>query len=104
MNGSFAIRQGDWKLALCSGSGGWSYPKPGKEPEGSPEVQLFNLADDLGEKTNLQAKHPERVEALTALLRSYVDNGRSTAGPQMENAWAVDIGPNPIVPRVVTGK
>ncbi len=29
INGSFAIRQGNWKLALCPGSGGWSAPRPG---------------------------------------------------------------------------
>ncbi|CAA6677728.1 MULTISPECIES: arylsulfatase [unclassified Lentimonas] len=101
VNGSFAIRQGDWKLVLCSGSGGWTYPMPGKEPEGSPEVQLFNLAVDLGETNNLQAQHPERVEALTALLRNYVDHGRSTDGSQQKNAWDVDIGPNPRVPRTI---
>ena len=28
INGSFAIRRGKWKLALCPGSGGWSAPKP----------------------------------------------------------------------------
>jgi arylsulfatase A len=26
VNGSFAIRKGDWKLIMCGGSGGWSYP------------------------------------------------------------------------------
>ena len=28
MNGSFAIRKGDWKLIMAPGSGGWSYPRP----------------------------------------------------------------------------
>ena len=28
INGSFAIRQGQWKLILCADSGGWSEPKP----------------------------------------------------------------------------
>ncbi len=26
INGSFAIRKGDYKLIMCAGSGGWSYP------------------------------------------------------------------------------
>ena len=35
INGSFAIRQGKWKLELCADSGGWSDPKPGsKEAKG----------------------------------------------------------------------
>jgi len=27
ISGRFAIRQGDWKLILWPGSGGWSYPR-----------------------------------------------------------------------------
>ena len=30
VNGSFAIREGKWKLCLCPGSGGWSAPRPGQ--------------------------------------------------------------------------
>ncbi|MEM7145212.1 MAG: arylsulfatase [Verrucomicrobiota bacterium] len=39
IGGYFAIREGKWKLCFCPGSGGWSAPRPGKEPEGSPPVQ-----------------------------------------------------------------
>jgi arylsulfatase A-like enzyme len=91
INGSFAIRQGDWKLVLCKGSGGWSAPKPGDAPADAPAVQLFNLAEDIGETNNLQAKYPERVEALTELLKRYVVNGRSTEGPAQSNATDVNI-------------
>src|SRR5262249_27302358 len=31
IDGSFAIRQGKWKLELCPGSGGWSRPRPGRD-------------------------------------------------------------------------
>ena len=45
VNGSFAIRQGDWKLVLCGGSGGWSDPLPGSAEEAAlPPFQLYNLA------------------------------------------------------------
>ncbi len=91
INGSFAIREGDWKLILCKGSGGWSAPKPGDSPVDAPSVQLFNLADDLAEAKNLQAEQPERVKALTELLKSYVDQGRSTPGPVQKNATEVSI-------------
>ena len=81
INGSFAIRQGDWKLALCADSGGWSAPRPGtKEAEGLPPVQLYNLADDPAERRNIQDQHPEIVARLTALLEKYVADGRSTPG------------------------
>jgi arylsulfatase A-like enzyme len=92
INGSFAIRQGDWKLAMCPGSGGWSAPRPGRDDTSSqPPVQLFDLASDIGEKHNLQDRYPEVVQRLTALLEKYVADGRSTPGAPQRNAVAVDI-------------
>src|SRR5581483_2382145 len=85
INGSFGIRQGDWKLCLCPDSGGWSDPKPGKAPAGSPPFQLFNLKDDPKETTNLYAQHPEIVRRLGLLLKGYVMNGRSTPGAAQTN-------------------
>jgi arylsulfatase A-like enzyme len=86
VNGSFAIRQGRWKLELCSGSGGWSFPKPGtKEARALPPVQLYALSGDIGEKQNVQAEHPEIVARLTALLQKYVADGRSTPGAVQPN-------------------
>lgn len=92
INGSFAIRKGDWKLALCPGSGGWSFPRPNRDDTTHlPRLQLFNLASDPGEKQNLQAAEPEKVKGLTELLKSIVDAGRSTAGPTVKNTVPVDI-------------
>ncbi len=85
IQGNFSIRQGKWKLDLCPGSGGWSYPKPGQEPEGSPPVQLYDLSVDVGETNNVQHKYPEVVKRLTDLLQKYVDQGRSTPGRVQEN-------------------
>ena len=90
INGSFAIRQGDWKLCLCPDSGGWSDPKPGQAPAGSPPFQLFNLASDPGETTNLYARHPEIVRRLGLLLKRYVVNGRSTPGAPQKNTGGAD--------------
>lgn len=91
INGSFAIRQGNWKLTLCPGSGGWSTPRAGKAPKGSPSVQLFDLSNDIAETTNLYDKYPKKVEELTKLLQSYVDKGRSTPGKCQENDRKVNI-------------
>ncbi|HNT88641.1 MAG TPA: arylsulfatase, partial [Candidatus Hydrogenedentes bacterium] len=78
INGSFAIRQGPWKLILCPDSGGWSDPRPGDPATRDlPPVQLYNLAEDVGERRNVQAEHPEIVERLTRLLERYVAEGRS---------------------------
>ena len=79
INGSFAIRQGPWKLALCPDSGGWSSPRPGtRAAENLPPIQLYNLETDIGEQQNLQADHPEIVDRLQSLLTRYRENNRST--------------------------
>jgi arylsulfatase A-like enzyme len=94
INGSFAIRQGNWKLELCPDSGGWSAPKPGtKQAEGLPPVQLYDLGDDIGETRNVQADHPEIVARLTKLLEKYVADGRSTPGAPQQNTTPVNIHP-----------
>ena len=83
--GHFAIRQGHWKLLLTPGSGGWSSPKPGKESEGLPPVQLYNMKDDPGETVTLQKMHPDKVKELTSLLKKYIEEGRSTKGTPQQN-------------------
>jgi arylsulfatase A-like enzyme len=86
IEGKFALRQGDWKLELCPGSGGWS--KPG-DPEARklnlPAVQLYDMHADISERRNLQADHPEVVDRLTKLLEKYIAEGRSTPGPRQTN-------------------
>lgn len=91
INGSFAIRDGQWKLCLCAGSGGWSSPKPGKEEAGLPAVQLYDLAKDSGEKTNLQADYPERVASMRAELEKQINQGRSTPGENLRNDVPVQL-------------
>ncbi|MDX2429915.1 MAG: hypothetical protein QNK40_03020, partial [Desulfobacterales bacterium] len=90
INGSFAIRKGEWKLIMCPGSGGWSFPRPGRDAEELaklPDIQLYNLTDDPGESNNLQAQEVEKVEELKALLISYIQEGRSTPGqPQFNDS------------------
>ncbi len=76
-DGVFAIRQGDWKLIDGPGSGGWM----DKGTKDDPQVQLYNLAEDVGETKNLQAEHPEIVTRLAALLARYQSEGRSVARP-----------------------
>jgi arylsulfatase A-like enzyme len=89
LNGSFSIRQGRWKLELCPGSGGWSDPLPGQEPEGSPSVQLYDLETDIGERVNVWDQHPEIVEQLKRLLQRYIEVGRSTPGTPQPNTGTI---------------
>jgi len=49
-----AIREGDWKLIEDFTTG---------------EVELYNLADDLGEEHNLAPEQPDRAKALLSALR-----------------------------------
>ncbi|MCH2664148.1 arylsulfatase, partial [bacterium] len=86
LNGSFSIRKGRWKLEMCAGSGGWSYPKPGDEPAGTLPIQLYDLEDDISERQNRIHERPDIVEALRDLLTSYVKRGRSTPGTPQQNS------------------
>lgn len=91
IDGSLAIRAGDWKLLLCAGSGGWSKAPPVAAGEAKAMVQLYDLAKDPGERENLAGAHPEVVGRLTAALERLVAEGRSTPGPRLANDVAVRI-------------
>jgi arylsulfatase A-like enzyme len=62
----FAIREGDWKLV-------------GEDPA---QLQLFNLASDVGEATDLAAQHPE---AVARLRRAYEDWNQHNVAPLFES-------------------
>lgn len=61
---AFAIRQGQWKLII----------------HGDNHRELFDLANDIGETTNVIQEHPELANTMATLLQSYLDKGRSTPG------------------------
>lgn len=83
--GCFSIRNGNWKLEMCPGSGSFNYPMDGKDTKGMPPIQLYNLKDDIGETKNLAAEHPEIVAELKTVLIDYIRRGRSTPGAPQEN-------------------
>lgn len=80
-----AIRMGDWKLVMggnLADSDEAAAPadaaKKGKKAKQAetksdatgPRIELFNLADDLSEKTNLADKHPDKVKELRTRLEA----------------------------------
>ena len=82
------LRVGSWKLIPVRDS---------KQPVAptTPEVQLYNLADDLGETRNLAAEQPERVEQMRALLEKIITSGRSNPGAPQKNDVNVIRHPTP---------
>lgn len=97
IDGMFAIRQGNWKLELCAGSGGWEAPKEAAAlNQGLPPIQLYDMTQDVGEQRNVEADHPAEVERLTKLLEKYVADGRSTPGPVQKNDARINIWKKPL--------
>jgi arylsulfatase A-like enzyme len=80
---TLSIRRTNWKYIAHRGSGGNNYDKgelkPYALPETDPEApgQLYDLATDPGETTNLYSKKPEIVKELQALLEQSKTTGRS---------------------------
>jgi arylsulfatase A-like enzyme len=70
--GELTIRKGPWKLIAGAGQ---RKSKPGRGLTAAP--QLYNLADDLGEKHDIAAKHPEVVKELSDLMAEVRQRGRS---------------------------
>lgn len=76
IRGPFAIRQANWKLVEAA-RGGYGPASTGRGPAAG-EVQLYDLAGDLGEQKNLAQENPAKVKELTALLAKIKQDGRST--------------------------
>jgi arylsulfatase A-like enzyme len=70
---SAMIRHGDWKLVVHSKGKKAKEDKSAKSPETSPaaapRLELYNLAADPGEKTDLSALHPDIVADLQSRLQ-----------------------------------
>jgi arylsulfatase A-like enzyme len=75
--GMFSIRQNNWKLVLGLGSGGFTQPATVEPEPGGPLGQLYDLAADPAETTNLYLANPDKAAELSALLDRYQTEGRS---------------------------
>ena len=61
------VRMGKWKLLLPDLEKFYGYVND----RGSGKVELYDLDSDIGEKTNLAAKHPEVVEEMVKYTKSF---------------------------------
>jgi len=62
-----AIRQGPWKLL--------QYYEEGPRKAGTRNhIELYNLAEDIGEKNNLAGQVPKKAAELQKLLRAWREN------------------------------
>jgi len=91
-SGKFAIRKGDWVLIEgptgddngARGEPQWLKRERGYTNDGQPG-QLFNLREDLPERTNHFAERPALARELKELLDRYRRDGRSTPGQPQPN-------------------
>lgn len=79
---AWAIRHGDW--LLIEAKNGYSSTRDAKweanrsyPADDDLPVELFDLSQDLAQKHNLAAAHPERVAELSALLKKIRAQGHS---------------------------
>jgi hypothetical protein len=63
-NGPLGLHMGPWMLIT-------------KDRNNTKQPELYNLADDLAETSDLAAKHPKKVKELAETLKKLQDNGRS---------------------------
>ena len=79
MLGVLAIHHRPWKLIAGQGHGGHYADDPSASAANSagPALQLYNLANDVGETRNLCAEKPEVVARLSAQLEEIKRKGRS---------------------------
>lgn len=85
----YAIREGDWLLidassGYVSGRNQAWEAKHGYKADDGGVVELYNLREDIGQRVNLAAGNPDRVDQMRALLRRIREQGYSA--PRLANA------------------
>lgn len=78
----YAIREGDWLLVDAENGYLRKAPKEWNEKHNVPAddgqaVELYNLKDDIGQRKNLAAEHPDKVAAMQGLLKKLREQGHS---------------------------
>ena len=95
-----AIRMGKWKLHFphgyrtMAGRPGGTGGIPTKYSQAKIGLSLFNLEEDIGESTDVKAKHPKvvaKMQALGQAMRKELgDQGKKAAASARQAAWPSD--------------
>jgi len=73
-NASLALIHNNWKYIPPNNGPANTNPKlTNIETGNSPQPQLYNLKDDIGERNNLAEKYPEKVKEMEQLLKTIAD-------------------------------
>jgi arylsulfatase A-like enzyme/dienelactone hydrolase len=67
---TMAIRMGDWKL-LLNASEQIAEEAPAGDDKTTGKVELYNLAEDIGESRNLATAQPQRVKEMRTRLEAF---------------------------------
>ncbi len=76
-HGGLALREGPWKYCASYFTGGRQRTLPGGKKSEPVKPLLYNLVDDLGEKSNLIEREPARAKEMAARLERIKAAGRS---------------------------
>jgi arylsulfatase A len=80
---NYAIRDGDWLLVNARTGYTSRRPPPAWNvkhhlpPDDDQPTQLYNLKEDIGQRHNVAAEHPDKLAQLQALLQKIRDQGHS---------------------------
>jgi arylsulfatase A-like enzyme len=88
-----AVRQGPWKLAIAPQSESIGGNTPTEDSQTNP--RLYNLDAEIGEKTNVAAKHPEIVARLKALAET-MNAEIGGANPKSRRPAGIVANPKPL--------
>ena len=79
-----ALRMGEWKLVVHGRQAG-DDKKKAKKKVAETKIELFHIANDPYEKTNLAEKDPDRVKQLLSRLDSYAAAAVAPKGSSIPN-------------------
>ncbi len=86
-----AVRQGPWKLAVAPQPSGMGNKAAGGPEQASLESpRLYNLDDDIGERTNVAAAHPDVVARLRSLAEKMAASLTGPSSPDRRPAGTVE--------------